>query len=210
MPEPMDVKCPSCDQRLAAADESGLVNVLQEHLHEEHALAVSRERVRENGTYKKTSRWTYRDPKDWIGVPVPDAGVPGEAVERARAAVQSNVRTSRAAGREWELSGGVARCASCGSTMRTRTRARDNGGEGESRSPTTSARGRTRGAGAMRRETTPPGSGYTRAVTSSANRKSRVLRTARTSFPSETSRLQRGSPSTARRTAGSRRPGATG
>ena len=129
MPEPTDVKCPSCAQKLAAVDESGLVNALQEHPHEEHALAVSRERVRENGTYKKTSRWTYRDPKDWIGVPVPDAGVPGETVERARAAVQSNVRTSRAAGREWELSGGVARCASCGSTMRTRTRARDNGGE---------------------------------------------------------------------------------
>ena len=207
MPEPMDVKCPSCDQKLGAADESGLVNILQEHLHEEHALAVSRERVRENGTYKKTSRWTYRDPKDWIGVPVPDAGAPGETVERARAAVQSNVRTSRAAGREWELSGGVARCASCGSTMRTRTRARDNGGEPLAYYVCSRAH---QGAGAMRRETTPPGSGYTRAVTSSANRKSRVLRTARTSFPSETSRLQRGSPSTARRTAGSRRPGATG
>ena len=90
---------------------------------------VESERVRENGTYKKTSRWTYRDPKDWIGVPVPDAGVPSETVERARTAVESNVRTSRAAGREWELSGGVARCASCGSTMRTRTRSRDNGGE---------------------------------------------------------------------------------
>ncbi len=48
MPEPMDVKCPSCDQKLAAADESGLVNVLQEHLYEEHALKMPRERVREN------------------------------------------------------------------------------------------------------------------------------------------------------------------
>ena len=48
MPEPMDVKCPSCDQKFAAADESGLANVLQEHLHEEHALEVPRERVREN------------------------------------------------------------------------------------------------------------------------------------------------------------------
>ncbi len=38
MPEPMDVKCPSCSQRLTAADESGLVNVLQEHLYDEHAL----------------------------------------------------------------------------------------------------------------------------------------------------------------------------
>jgi len=48
MPEPMDVKCPSCAQKLAAVDESGLVNVLQEHLHEEHALEMPRERVREN------------------------------------------------------------------------------------------------------------------------------------------------------------------
>ncbi len=48
MPEPMDVKCPSCNQKLAAADESGLVNVLQEHLYEEHALEMPRERVREN------------------------------------------------------------------------------------------------------------------------------------------------------------------
>lgn len=48
MPEPIDVKCPSCDQKLAAADESGLVKVLQEHLYDEHALEMPRERVREN------------------------------------------------------------------------------------------------------------------------------------------------------------------
>ena len=38
MAEPINLKCPSCDQILAAADESGLVNVLKEHLYEEHAL----------------------------------------------------------------------------------------------------------------------------------------------------------------------------
>ena len=48
MPETRDVKCPSCDQRLVALDESGLVNVLQEHLYEEHTLEIPRERVREN------------------------------------------------------------------------------------------------------------------------------------------------------------------
>jgi predicted small metal-binding protein len=42
------VKCPSCESDLRAADESGLVNVLQEHLYEEHALEMPRERVREN------------------------------------------------------------------------------------------------------------------------------------------------------------------
>ena len=48
MPEPVDVKCPSCDQMLAADDESGLVKILQEHLYEEHALEMPPERVREN------------------------------------------------------------------------------------------------------------------------------------------------------------------
>jgi predicted small metal-binding protein len=48
MPEPVDVKCPSCDQMLAADDERGLVKVLQEHLYEEHALEMPRERVRKN------------------------------------------------------------------------------------------------------------------------------------------------------------------
>ena len=48
MPEPINVKCPSCDQVLADADESGLVNVLREHLYEEHGLEMPPERVREN------------------------------------------------------------------------------------------------------------------------------------------------------------------
>ena len=48
MAEPINLKCPSCGQILAASDESGLVNVLQEHLYEEHALDMPRERVREN------------------------------------------------------------------------------------------------------------------------------------------------------------------
>ena len=48
MAESISVKCPSCDQILAAANQGGLVNVLQEHLYEEHALEMPRERVREN------------------------------------------------------------------------------------------------------------------------------------------------------------------
>jgi hypothetical protein len=48
MAEPINVKCPSCDQILASADESGLVNVLREHLYEEHALEMPPERIREN------------------------------------------------------------------------------------------------------------------------------------------------------------------
>jgi hypothetical protein len=48
MAEPINVKCPSCDQILAAADEGGLVNILREHLYEEHTLEMSPDRVREN------------------------------------------------------------------------------------------------------------------------------------------------------------------
>ena len=48
MAEPINLKCPSCDQILAAADDSGLVSVLRGHLYEEHALEMPRERVREN------------------------------------------------------------------------------------------------------------------------------------------------------------------
>jgi hypothetical protein len=48
MPEPINVKCPSYDQILAAAEASGLVNVLKEHLYEEHALEMPPQRVRQN------------------------------------------------------------------------------------------------------------------------------------------------------------------
>ncbi len=44
----MNVKCPSCEQVFASADESSLVNILREHLYEEHALEMPPERVREN------------------------------------------------------------------------------------------------------------------------------------------------------------------
>ena len=48
MLEQPTVKCPSCHSDIHAADESGLVNVLQAHLYEEHALEMPTERVREN------------------------------------------------------------------------------------------------------------------------------------------------------------------
>jgi hypothetical protein len=48
MPEPINVKCPSCEQVFASADEGALVDVLREHLYEEHGLEVPPERVREN------------------------------------------------------------------------------------------------------------------------------------------------------------------
>ena len=48
MAEPINVKCPSCGQILAAADEGGLVSLLREHLYEEHTLEMPPERVMEN------------------------------------------------------------------------------------------------------------------------------------------------------------------
>jgi hypothetical protein len=48
MAEPINVKCPSCDQILASADEGGLELVLREHLYEEHTLEMPPDRVREN------------------------------------------------------------------------------------------------------------------------------------------------------------------
>jgi site-specific DNA recombinase len=54
---------------------------------------------------------------EWIAVPVPDAGVPLEIVERARKALEGNEKTSTRGRREWELSGGIIRCAECGCAL---------------------------------------------------------------------------------------------
>lgn len=61
----------------------------------------------------------YKPRAEWIAVPVPDAGVPRETVEAARAVLSRNERMpkSSAAGRAWELSGGVLRCSGCGTAM---------------------------------------------------------------------------------------------
>jgi hypothetical protein len=48
MAEPINTKCPSCDQILAAAVEGDLVNVLRAHLYKEHALEMPPQRVRKN------------------------------------------------------------------------------------------------------------------------------------------------------------------
>lgn len=43
--------------------------------------------------------------KEWVVIPVPDAGIPPEWVDAARAAIKNNVRPSRADGRPSELKG---------------------------------------------------------------------------------------------------------
>ena len=48
MQEQLSVKCPSCGSDIRAAGESELVDDLQQHLYEKHAIEMPPERVREN------------------------------------------------------------------------------------------------------------------------------------------------------------------
>jgi hypothetical protein len=50
-------------------------------------------------------------------VPVPNAGIPREVVDAARRNLGTYKRSSKAAGRFWELSGAIARCSQCGRAM---------------------------------------------------------------------------------------------
>jgi len=60
----------------------------------------------------------YEGNEHRVAVPVPDAGIPRQAVEAAREAVVDNVPLSGAGdGRFWELSGGILRCGGCGLRM---------------------------------------------------------------------------------------------
>jgi site-specific DNA recombinase len=63
--------------------------------------------------YKERVRYTDKPRDEWIAVPVPDAGVPREIVDRARASIENNERCSSAGRRFWELSGGIFRCPEC-------------------------------------------------------------------------------------------------
>lgn len=83
---------------------------------------VQRTRVLEDnpdGERRYVTRTRYADKprEEWIAVPVPDAGVPGELVDRARAALRDNEKSSGAGRRFWELSGGIFRCAKCGRAL---------------------------------------------------------------------------------------------
>jgi hypothetical protein len=56
---------------------------------------------------------------EWIGVPVPDPGIPREWVLAARDAIKNNEKISNCGRRFWELTGGMLRCAACGGAMAT-------------------------------------------------------------------------------------------
>ncbi len=78
---------------------------------------VSEPRPNGERSYKKKSHYVYRPQEEWVAVPVPGSGVPREWVDAAREAVKENGTTSRAGYRVWEVSGGIAKCASCGYNM---------------------------------------------------------------------------------------------
>ncbi|MDP9480297.1 MAG: recombinase family protein, partial [Actinomycetota bacterium] len=70
-----------------------------------------------SGGYRTVTRVQKRPREEWVGVPVPDAGVPLEHVEAARCLLAENPRpVSNSWGRSWELSGGLFRCV-CGRKM---------------------------------------------------------------------------------------------
>ena len=54
---------------------------------------------------------------EWIAVPIPNAGVPLQTVLAARKAVENNEKYTNAGRREWQLSGGIARCGECGCAL---------------------------------------------------------------------------------------------
>jgi site-specific DNA recombinase len=67
--------------------------------------------------YRRRTTTVVRPKEEWIAVPVPDAGIPREWVDAARAAISHNRVPSSAGNRFWELSGGVFYCGECGRRM---------------------------------------------------------------------------------------------
>jgi site-specific DNA recombinase len=68
-------------------------------------------------SYKRKVKTVAKPREEWIAVPVPDAGIPRELVDTARATIGANARVSSAGERFWELSGGIVRCGLCGRRM---------------------------------------------------------------------------------------------
>lgn len=71
--------------------------------------------------YKRRNQETDQQRSEWIPVPVPDAGVPIDEFDGARARLANNKKASNAGRRFWELSGGIAICGDCGRHMTPQT-----------------------------------------------------------------------------------------
>jgi hypothetical protein len=70
--------------------------------------------------YRQRIKARVRDRKQWLAVPVPDAGISHELVYAARAAIKDNRRPPPSGRRFWELSG-LLRCSRCGYMMNAQT-----------------------------------------------------------------------------------------
>src|ERR671921_1470321 len=70
-------------------------------------------------TYPRVKKSVDVPWEEWIGVPVPDPGIPREWVLAARDAIKDNEKVSNCDRRFWELTGGVLRCAACEGAMAT-------------------------------------------------------------------------------------------
>jgi site-specific DNA recombinase len=66
------------------------------------------------GDFRRKYRPIDKPREEWIGVPVPDPGIPPRLIDAARARVGKNKAPSKNGRRFWELSGSVVRCAECG------------------------------------------------------------------------------------------------
>jgi site-specific DNA recombinase len=86
----------------------------QRHTHTQEARIKDGRKV-----YPRVKKSVATPREEWIGVPVPDSGIPREWVLAARGAIKDNKRVSNCGRRVWELTGGVLRCAACGYAMGT-------------------------------------------------------------------------------------------
>jgi site-specific DNA recombinase len=77
------------------------------------------ESTEDGRVYRRSIRTVPKPREEWIAVPVPGSGVARRVVDAAREAVRANRWNTRGTDRFWELSGGILRCGSCGSRMRT-------------------------------------------------------------------------------------------
>jgi site-specific DNA recombinase len=69
--------------------------------------------------YPRVKKSVNAPREEWIGVPIRDPGIPKEWVLAARKIIEKNEKVSNCGRRFWELTGGVLRCAACGSAMAT-------------------------------------------------------------------------------------------
>jgi len=81
------------------------------------------EDTREGRRYRRVQQTIWRPREEWVGIPVPDSGVPRDLVDAARGAIQYN-RPSPQGTHFFELSGGVFFCGVCGRRMAPNRRRR--------------------------------------------------------------------------------------